>query len=123
VFTGKKPVKLVEWDKSKMKEAVEAEIEKSERVKKAVSRIAIKAGRVYLYTLYEPAQVEGVRFTVPLIDGKYLEIVLARITVHDKDLTDCSLDFQRHNDQWMSIAKGTLAGCIQQMETCGWFDV
>jgi hypothetical protein len=124
VRTGKRtPVKLGEWDKNELKKKVEAEIEKSEAIKKAVSKIVIKAGRVYLYELFEPTQVEGVQFTVPLIDGKYLEIILARITVYDKKFTTCTLDYQRHNNEWMIIGEGTLEECINKIETGGWFDV
>jgi hypothetical protein len=37
VWTGKRiPAKFGEWDKNKLKMTVEAEIEKSERIKKAI---------------------------------------------------------------------------------------
>jgi hypothetical protein len=124
VWTGKRtPAKLGERDKNELKKKVEAEIEKSEAIKKVVSKIVIKAGRVYLYELYEPTQVEGVQFTVPLIDGKYIEMILARITVYDKQFTTCTLDYQRYNNEWMIIDEGTLEECINKIETGGWFDV
>jgi hypothetical protein len=123
MFTGPKPVTLKEWDKYQLKKAVEAEIEKVERLKTIVSKVTIKAGRIYLHYLFEPKQIEGVQYTVPLIDGKYIELVLARITVFDNKFTRCSLDYQCSDNKWMGIGSGTLAECIQQIETCGWFDV
>ncbi|MDR2286477.1 MAG: hypothetical protein LBE04_03215 [Prevotellaceae bacterium] len=88
-----------------------------------MSKITIKAGRVYLHYLFETQQIEGIQHTIPLIDGKYMELVLARITVLDRKLTNCSLDYQCSNGKWMGIGNGTLTECIEQIETCGWFNV
>jgi hypothetical protein len=118
-----KPVKLDEWDKNKLKQMVEAEVEKFENFKKMISKIEVKAGRIYFYHLYEPSRPEGAVFTIPLIDGKYIEYILARITVYDKQFQNCSLDFQRHNNQWMTIDSGTWAECIEKIVTSGWYNV
>lgn len=124
VWTGKRtPVKLSDWDKTMLKKKVEAEIEKTSKVKDAVSRIAVKAGRIYLYALYEPSRPEGAVFTVPLIDGKYIEYVFARISLYDKTYKTCTLDWQRHNNEWMTIYEGSLEDCIRIAEENDWFQV
>ena len=122
VYTGKKPIKKIsEWKKNSLFERVKAEIAKTTKVKAAVSRITYKSGRIYLFNLYEPAVVEGVIFAVPLIDGKYIELPYARITIYDDECRDCSLDWQRHNNQWMTLANGSLEECIQEAEVSDWF--
>jgi hypothetical protein len=72
----KKPIALKRDEKTKMEKFVADFIEKTTKLKEKLSRIVIRAGRVYVYKLYEPApievEVEGVMFTQPLIDGKYL---------------------------------------------------
>ena len=118
-----KPVKLDDWDKARVLRIVKEEIEKTTIIKENVSRIAINRGRVYLYYLYEPQIIEGVAFIKPLIDGKYLEFPLARFTIYDKKLQKCTFDWQRHNDQWMTLGEGTLAECIHQAEASGWLTV
>ncbi|MDR0814325.1 MAG: hypothetical protein LBN37_01080 [Bacteroidales bacterium] len=117
------PAKLTERDKAEIKKIVEAEIEKTTKLKAAVSRTLVKAGRVYLFNLYEPFRQEGDVFTKPLIDGKYFEFPLARITIYDKSAvySHCSLDWQRHTGEWITIDKGTLTECIQIAETNDWF--
>jgi hypothetical protein len=118
----KEPVKITPEKKNALIEKIKTEIAKTEKVRKAVSRIDVRAGRVYLYHLYEPIQSEGAVFTVPLIDGKYLESPYARITIDNNACTECSLDWQRHNNQWMTLSKGSLEECIQQMEQNEWFE-
>ena len=123
VYTGKKPIKKIsEWNKASLIKQVEAEIAKTTKVKKAISRISYKSGRIYLYYLFEPQKVEGVVFTVPLIDGKYIEYPYARITIYDTAYSDCSLDWQRHNKQWMTLEEGSLEECIQKAELSEWFE-
>ena len=118
-----KPVKLDDWDKKRVTRIVQEEIEKTTIMKQHVSRINVSRGRVYLYYLYEPQIIEGIIFTKPLIDGKYLEITLARFTIYDKNLQKCTFDWQRHNDQWMTLGEGTLVECIHQAEESGWLSV
>ncbi|MDR1897007.1 MAG: hypothetical protein LBR10_09490 [Prevotellaceae bacterium] len=126
VWTGKRsPATLKDWDKTEAKQIVEAAIANTTKLKEAVSRIQVKAGRVYLFHLYEPNAPEGTQFTVPLIDGKYLEFTLARITIYDKSKSfcNCSLDWQRPNNEWMTVDSGSLAECIQIAEKSDWFQV
>ena len=117
------PVTLDQRERAKLFDFVKSEIEKTTRLKEHVSRINIIKGRVYLYHLVEQMFVEGAIFTKPLIDGKYLEFPLARFTIHDKHLKRCTFDWQRHNDQWMTLGEGTLEECIQQAETSEWLTV
>jgi hypothetical protein len=124
VWTGKRtPAKLTDWDKVSIKRIVEAEIEKTTRLKGIVSRIQVKAGRVYLFYLHEVNVPEGAILLKPLIDGKYIELILARISIYDKSYKTCTLDWQRHNNEWMTIEKGSLEECIQMAEKSEWFDV
>ena len=118
----KTPVKLNQSDKIFLMKIIEAEIEKTSKLRKSVSRIEIRAGRVYLYSLYEQVRMEGVTYTVPLIDGKYLEFISARITLYDKAYRNCSLDWQRPNDQWMTLETGSLVECIQEAEISDWIE-
>ncbi|MDR2423458.1 MAG: hypothetical protein LBD59_01885 [Prevotellaceae bacterium] len=113
------PVKLSANDKENLKRRVTAELEKYPELKERVNRIDIKAGRIYFYELHEAATLpQGAYYTIPLIDGKWLEFVLARITIY---ISNCTLDFQRHNNQWMTIDSGTLEECIEKIESSGWF--
>ena len=118
----KKPAKLSQWDKESLLKRVEEEVAKTTKLQKDVSRIEIRAGRVYFYKLYEQFLMEGVTYTVPLIEGKYIEFPYARITVYDKTFRDCSLNWQRHNNQWMTLNEGTLEDCIQKAEQSDWLE-
>jgi hypothetical protein len=120
----KKPITLKQDEKAKIERFVADFIEKTAKLKKNLSRILIRGGRIYVYKLYEPVPpgVEGVEFTRPLIDGKYLEFPYFRITIYNRNHTECTLDFQRHNDQWMTIDKGTLEECLIKAEESDWFD-
>ena len=118
----RKPIKISQLEKNFLKKKIEAEIAKTIKVRQAVSRIEIRAGRVYLYKLYEQIRLEGVIYTIPLIDGKYIEFPYARITIYNSAYRDCSLDWLRHNDQWMTLDEGSLEECIQKIEQNDWFD-
>jgi len=118
----KKPIKISQWEKKSLMKKIEAEIAKTTKLRQAVSRIEIRAGRVYLYKLYEQIFTEGTIFTVPLIDGKYLEFPYARITMYYPPYSDCSLDWQRSDNKWMTLAEGSLEECIQNAEQGDWFE-
>ena len=76
----------------------------------------MRANHIYLYELVEQFKTEGVIYTKPLIDDKYLEFPYARITLLDNKGEKCTADFQRHNEQWMSMYNDTLEGCIKHIE-------
>jgi hypothetical protein len=120
----KKSITLKRDEKAKVERFVTDFIAKTAKLKAKLSRIVIKAGRIYVYKLFEPApiEVEGVEFTQSLIDGKYLEFPYLRITLYNRDYTDCTLDFQRYNEQWMTIDRGTLEECLIKAEESEWFD-
>ncbi|MDR3290906.1 MAG: hypothetical protein LBT10_02025 [Methanobrevibacter sp.] len=115
----KKPAKLTKDEKIKIEAIVSEEIEKMEKLKNDVARIHIRAGRVYFYSRKEAE--EGKAYIVPVVDGKYLEFMYGRITIWDNEFKKCSLDWQRHNDKWIELDKGTLTECIRKMENNDWF--
>ena len=119
----KKPIKISQREKESLIERIEAEIAKTTKLRQSVSRIEIRSGRVYLYHLVEVSVPEGAILLKPLIDGKYLEFPYARITIFGsvKAYSECSLDWQRPNDQWMTIEEGSLEECIQKAEVNDWF--
>jgi hypothetical protein len=110
-----KPAQLDRFTKDMLKDKVQKFIESSERLSQKVNRIEIKAGRIYLYHLVEPFIPKGgkVRWIKPLIEGKYLEFPLARITLYDKRGDRCTGDWQRHTGQWISLHKGSLNECLK----------
>jgi len=116
------PIKITQDEKFFLLKKIESIIAKTTKIREAVSRIEIRAGRVYLYHLYEQIRAEGVTYTAPLIDGKYLEFPYARITIYDKYYRRCSLDWHRHNNQWMTLHEGSLEECIQKAEQSDWFE-
>jgi hypothetical protein len=59
------------------------------------------------------------QYTIPLIDGKYFEFVIARITVYR---SNCTLDYQCSDSKWMTIDSGTLEECIEKITSSDWFD-
>ena len=76
---------------------------------KKISKIDIKTGMVYLYT-------KKVK-TVNSSDKSY-----ARITVYNKTLDHCTLDYQRYNNEWIGIYSGTLEECLTKLEkNDNWF--
>jgi len=91
-------------------------ISATKKLKRKVSRVATRGAWVYLYELVEQHKAEGVIFAEPLIDGKYLEFHYARITIRNETATNCDLDWQRHNGQWMTLYSGTLQECLEHIE-------
>jgi hypothetical protein len=86
------------------------------KISQKVSRVEMRANRIYLYELVEQFKSEGVIFTKPLIEGKYLEYPYARITLQDTQGNNCTVDWQRHNNQWITLYSGTLPECIRNIE-------
>lgn len=116
-----KPQKLDNSKKMKMIKEVGSFIENSPKLSKSINRFELRAGRVYFFQIIEQSgwNDPNARFTVPLIEGKYLEFKYARITIYPNE---CTLDWQRHNDQWVTLFAGTLAECLQYMdESNEWF--
>ena len=102
---------------------VREEIKNYEKLSKKVTRIIMRSNRLYLYELYEKKnRPEGAHLITPLIDGKYIEIMYARITMHDTEGQQCTLECQRFNDQWMPLYNGSLTQCLNIVENDdGWF--
>jgi len=118
-----KPVKLTKYEKEEILKKVTQYIDSSTKLKEKVSRIEVKAGRVYLYKLVEQALPlpKGAVLIKPLIDGKYFESILGRITLYDPKGQECTADWQRYNDQWLNLNKGNLESCLKFMEKETWF--
>ena len=102
---------------------VTEEIKDYEKLSKKVSRITMRSNRLYLYELYEKKNItKDTRLIKPLIDGKYIENMYARISLHDTEGRQCTLECQRFNDQWMPLYNGPLSRCLNVMEIDdGWF--
>lgn len=110
-----KPVQLDWFTKDVLLTRVKEFIASSKWLTQMVSRISIRAGRIYIYHLVEafiPENAE-VYFIKPLIEGKYNEFPLARITLYDKKGDTCTVDWQRHTGQWITLHRGALDGCLQ----------
>ena len=108
--------------KSKILKQTQETIDKSDKLKQRVSRIAMRGNRIYLYELVEQFISNKAIITEPLIDGKYLEYPYARITINDLEASKCTADWQRHNNQWISLYEGTLTECLMDIEKdMAWF--
>jgi len=109
-------------EKAKLLAIVKETIKKLPKLSQKVSRLDMRGNRVYMYELVEQFKSEGAIFTQPLIDDKYLEFPYARITLLDIRGNNCTADWQRHNNQWVTIYTGTMVECIDNVENDrGWF--
>ena len=109
-------------EKAIMVEKVEGLIQKLKKVSQKVSKLEMRGNRIYLYELVEQINPEGAIFTKPLIDGKFLEYPYARLTLQDSEGNNCTVDWQRHNNQWMTLYAGTLPECLKNIENdTAWF--
>jgi len=118
-----KPKKLKDYEKASLKRTVQEFVQKSEKLSKIVNRVDIRAGRIYLYHLVEQFDWDNpdVKFIVPLIDGKYIEYPYARISVLTNG--NYTLDWQRHNGQWISFFENKLEECLKFInEDQGYFN-
>jgi hypothetical protein len=109
-------------EKIKLLAMVKETIEKLPKLSQKVSRLDIRANRVYLYELVKQFKPVEAMFTQPLIDDKYLEFPYARIPLLDTRGDKCTTDWQRHNNQWVTLYTGTMMECIESVENDnGWF--
>ena len=125
---GKKTVGKKVWKLDKSTKKFEAEnkvkileilinnLEKHARLKEKISRYEMRGNRIYLYELEEQIITEGIIYTKPLIKEKYLEMPYARITVEETEGKECTLDWQRYNEQWVPVYKGTLEECLETLK-------
>jgi len=103
-------------EKAKILTKIKLLIRQLPKVSQRVSRVEMRANRIYLYELVEQFKSKGAIFTKPLIEGKYLEYPYARITLQDTQGNNCTVDWQRHNNQWITLYSGTLPECIRDIE-------
>lgn len=113
---GPPKVKFDAGQKEKILSQVQTFIDSSDKLKKTVTRIDKRGRWIYFYYLVEQFDTEGAVFIKPLIDGKYIEFIFARISICDSSLKSCTLDWQRHNDQWMTLYEGALESCLDDLE-------
>ena len=117
VWTNKpQSPKFTVAEKEKMLTKVKSVIEGLPKLSEKVSRVEMRANRIYLYELVEQFKPEGAVYIKPLIDDKYLEFPYARITMNDVSGNNCTADCQRYNDQWMTLYTGTISECLESME-------
>ena len=102
--------------KAKIMKQVQAFVSDTEKMRRVVSRMDMRGNRIYLYHLVEPFNPEGSVWIKPLIDDKYLEFPYARLTLMNTEATSCTADWQRHNDQWISLYQGTLDEVLRLIE-------
>ena len=102
--------------KDEIIDKIKTTIKELPKLSEKVSRVDIRANRIYLYELVEQFKTEGAIYIKPLIDDKYLEFPYARITLNDANGDNCTADWQRHNEQWMTLHTGTLAECLNSIE-------
>ena len=101
-----------EWMLAKVKSLIQP----LPKVSKKASRVEMRANRIYLYELVKQHNPKGAVFIKPLIDDKYLEFPYVRITLQDNQGNNCTIDWQRHNNRWITLYTGTLAECIKSIE-------
>lgn len=113
-----KPLKLEKSEREEIKQKVNEFVETTIKLRKVVNRIDVKSGRIYLYHLVEQFGWDDPerRFIKPLIYGKYIEFPFARITIFDMNYSECTADWQRHNDQWIVLHEGSLEECLNFIE-------
>ena len=110
-----KPVSFSREEKQSLNERITNYVEESTLLKERVSRIDLKAGRVYFYYYEEVSQTHGT-LTKPLIEGKYFEFPFARLTIYDIKSEQCSAEYQRHNNKWFILKEGTIGECLSYIE-------
>ena len=116
------PPKFTSSEKAHILEKVKTEIIHQTKLSQKVWRMDMRANRIYLYHLVEQFKAEGAVFIKPLIDDKYIEFPYARITLNDKKGDNSTVDWQRHNNQWITFYSGTLNECLHSIEEDnGWF--
>ncbi len=110
-----KPVKFTKEDKISILNELQNILTTQAEIKKKMNRIEIRAGRLYFYNWTEPhiKETDNIKFTKPLIEGKYLEYPFARITFYSKDMVNCDVAYQRHTGKWFVLNEGTFEDCLK----------
>jgi len=114
--------KFDQSEKEEILKQVQEFVDNSDRLKEKVSRVAMRANYVYLYELVEQFVSPEAVLIKPLIDDKFLEFPYARITITNKSSMESKVDWQRHNDKWMTLYEDKLETCLIFIDTDEWFD-
>jgi hypothetical protein len=116
------PPKFKPLEKEQILEKVTLTMKNMSKLSQKISRVDMRANRIYMYEMVEQIKPEGAEFIRSLIDGKYLEFPYARITLNDSQGEKSTADWQRHNNQWIQLFEGTLLECLTHIEKDGsWF--
>ena len=110
------PPKFTVSEKTKILAKVNELIRQLPKMSQKVSRVEMRANRVYLYELVKQVRPKGAIFAGSSIEDKYSEYPYARITWQDTQGNNCTVDWQRHNNQWMTLYTGTLPECMKNIE-------
>lgn len=105
------PAKLSKSEKEEIIKLTSELISKTNELKEKTKRIDIKSGRIYFYEWIEQKGNYGIPLK-PLIDGKYMEMPFARLTLYDRAGNKCSAEYQRHNMKWFTLKEGNISECI-----------
>lgn len=113
-----KPAKLTAADKRKVEAIVKQALEGSPELNERVHRFEVRAGRIHLYHLREHYGWDkpDFQFIEPLIEGKYTESLLARITLFDTGGNLCEAAYKRHTGGWVSVHEGSITSCLDFIE-------
>jgi len=103
-------------EKAEILEKVNELIQQQPKVSQKVSRVEMRANRIYLYELVEQRNAESAIFIKPLIGGKYLEYLYARITLQDNQGNNYTVDWQRHNNNMDNTVHRNPAGMHKNIE-------
>ena len=103
-------------EKTKTLAKVQEIIEQLPKLAQKISRLDMRGNRIYLYELMKQSESADTTFMEELIDNRHLEFPYARITVHTIQGDSCPVDWQRHNNQWITLYTGTLLACMNHIE-------
>lgn len=105
------PVKLSKTEKEEMIKQTSEIISRTNVLKEKIKRFDIKSGRIYFYEWVEQKGNSGIPIK-PLIEGKYIEMPFARVTLYEKVGDNCSAEYLRYNGKWFSLIEGSISECL-----------
>lgn len=105
------PVKLTKIEKEEIIEQTNEIVNQTKVLKEKIKRIDIKSGRIYFYEWVEQKGKYGIPIK-PLIEGKYIEMPFARVTLYEKAGKKCSAEYQRYNGKWFTLIEGSITECL-----------
>lgn len=101
------PVKLSKIERDEIIKLTIGIIAELNSLKEKTKRFDIKSSRIYFYEWIEQKGNYGIPIK-PLIEGKYIEMPFARLTLYEKTGKKCSVEYQRYNGKWFTLGEGTI---------------